>query len=47
MLTKGVVWWFWVPLPDNIVQLIKPPWEMVRDGMWRRTYPREARETYT
>jgi hypothetical protein len=37
----------WVPLRDNIVQLTEPTWEMVRDGMWRRTCPRKARETQT
>ncbi len=37
----------WVPLRNNIVQLIKPTWEMVRGGMWRRTFPRRARETQT
>jgi len=47
MLTNAVVWWFWVPLRDNIMQPIKPTWEMVRDGMWRRARPKKARETQT
>ncbi len=37
----------WVPMRDNIVQLIKPTWEMVLDLRWRRACPRKARETQT
>jgi hypothetical protein len=37
----------WVQLRDEIVQLTKLKWDMVRDGMWRRTCPMKARETQT
>ena len=35
----------WVPLRDDIALLIKPTWEMARDAMGRRGFPRRARES--
>ena len=33
----------WVPMRDNIVQLIKPTWKIVRDLRWRHTCPSEGK----